>query len=105
MAAAAWCRPDSSDLAAQARQMGLYAARGLAGGGDALGVGLTFELFSHVTRFAGLKVVLLGLYNGQKLDAEPEADLVSYSRAVEARSPPKPNANSKPKLTYLLAYQ
>lgn len=72
----------------QARQMGLYAAQGLAGGGDALGAGLTFELFSHVTRFAGLKVVLLGLYNGQKLDGEPAADLVSYSRAIEARSPP-----------------
>ena len=68
--------------------MGLYAAQGLAGCGDALGAGLTFELFSHATRFAGLKVVLLGLYNGQKLDAEPESDLVSYSRAAEARSLP-----------------
>jgi hypothetical protein len=35
--------------------MGLYAAQGLAGGGDALGAGLTFELFSHATRFLGLK--------------------------------------------------
>ena len=35
--------------------MGLYAAQGLAGGGDALGAGLTFELFSHATRFPGLK--------------------------------------------------
>ncbi len=49
---------------AQARQMGLYAAQGLAGGGDALGAGLTFELFSHATRFLGLKARrprLLGL--------------------------------------------
>lgn len=27
-----------------------------------------FELFAHVTRFFGHKVVLLGLYNGQELD-------------------------------------
>ncbi|KAK9845833.1 hypothetical protein WJX81_003814 [Elliptochloris bilobata] len=71
----------------QARQMGLYAAQGLAGGGGMLGAGLTFELFSHATRFAGLKVVLLGLYNGQKLDAEPACDLISYSRATEGDQP------------------
>jgi hypothetical protein len=30
----------------------------------------------------GLKVVLLGRYNGQGLDHEPAADLVSYSRTT-----------------------
>jgi hypothetical protein len=31
------------------------------------------------------QVVLLGLYNGQKLEAEAADDLVSYSRALEVR--------------------
>jgi hypothetical protein len=30
-----------------------------------------------------LQVVLLGLYNGQRLEGEPETDLVSYSRVTE----------------------
>lgn len=30
-----------------------------------------------------LQVVLLGLYNGQRLEREPETDLVSYSRVTE----------------------
>ena len=29
------------------------------------------------------QVVLLGLYNGQRLESEPAADLVSYSRVTE----------------------
>ena len=29
-----------------------------------------FEMFAHVTKFFGYKVVLLGLFNGQKLDHE-----------------------------------
>lgn len=43
-----------------------------------------------MTRFAGQKVVLLGLYNGQKLDQEPDTDLVTYARATEVglQSPP-----------------
>ena len=48
-----------------------------------MGADMAFELFSHVTRFLGRKVVLLGLYNGQRLEAEPAADLVSYSRVDE----------------------
>lgn len=31
----------------------------------------------------GQKVVLLGLYNGQRLEQEPESDMVTYSRATE----------------------
>ena len=29
-----------------------------------------FEMFAHVTKFFGFKVVLLGLFNGQKLDRQ-----------------------------------
>ena len=32
-----------------------------------------------------LQVVLLGLYNGQRLEHEPNRDVVTYSRTVEAR--------------------
>jgi NAD(P)H-nitrite reductase large subunit len=43
--------------------------------------------FTHVTRFLGRKVVLLGLYNGQKLQQQPEGDVVMYSRVLDAGSP------------------
>lgn len=42
---------------------------------------MAFELFTHVTSFAGLKVVLLGRYNGQGLEAEPSEDIVLYCRS------------------------
>ena len=48
-----------------------------------MGSDMAFELFSHVTRFLGRTVVLLGLYNGQRLEGEPAEDLVSYSRVDE----------------------
>ncbi len=32
-----------------------------------------------------LQVILLGLYNGQRLDHEPSRDVVTYSRSVEVR--------------------
>ena len=67
----------------QARQMGLYAAHCMLGTPDAEGLGFAMELFAHVTRFLGKKVTLLGLYNGQRLDSEPEHDLVSYSRITQ----------------------
>ena len=34
----------------------------------------------------GEQVVLLGLYNGQRLEHEPEEDMVTYSRALKVRS-------------------
>jgi NAD(P)H-nitrite reductase large subunit len=40
----------------------------------------TFELFTHCTRFLGLRVVLLGRFNGQGLDAEA----IMYSRVDES---------------------
>jgi hypothetical protein len=42
--------------------------------------------FAHVTRFVGKKVVLLGLYNGQKLQDEPEQDLDMYLRVMNENS-------------------
>jgi hypothetical protein len=60
--------------------MGRLAACSMAGTADALSAGLHFELFTHCTRFLGTKVVLLGLYNGQRLAGEPEQDVVMYVR-------------------------
>ncbi|XP_022900987.1 pyridine nucleotide-disulfide oxidoreductase domain-containing protein 1 [Onthophagus taurus] len=55
----------------QARQMGNYAAKCMSGDFNKEEVILQdfcFELFTHTTRLFGYKVILLGLYNGQKLD-------------------------------------
>ena len=70
----------------QARQMGLYAAHCMLGSTADTGTGFAFELFTHATHFMGQKVVLLGLYNGQRLENEPESDIVMYSRASEVSS-------------------
>lgn len=58
----------------QARQMGMYAAKSMAGSlaGEEVLQDFCFELFSHVTRFFGYKVVLLGLFNGQTLNRQYE---------------------------------
>ena len=69
----------------QARAQGLYAAKCMSGRADPLELGLPFELFSHVTRFCGQKVVLLGLYNGQCLNAEPPEDIVTYARTLGSK--------------------
>jgi pyridine nucleotide-disulfide oxidoreductase domain-containing protein 1 len=57
----------------QAVATGRAAAAGMAayllGDGSAPDVGLEFELFTHVTRFFGQKVALLGRYNAQGLDS------------------------------------
>lgn len=70
----------------QARQMGGYAARCMAADRDgALREVLQdfcFEMFTHVTRFFGHKVVLLGLHNGQKLQ---HGDWEMMLRAVKGR--------------------
>jgi len=60
----------------QARNQGIYTARSMVGMVDELerdDGGVAFELFAHMTRFLGFKVVLLGLYNGQGLGAAYEA--------------------------------
>ena len=41
-----------------------------------------FEMFAHVTKFFDYKVVLLGLYNGQKLDNQYEV-LLRVTPGVE----------------------
>lgn len=66
----------------QARNMGFWAAQCMAGISNDTGFDIGFEVFSHVTRFVGKKVVLLGLYNGQGLENEPDTDLVSYTRVT-----------------------
>ena len=65
--------------------MGMYAAYCMQGSTADTGTGFAFELFTHATQFMGQKVVLLGLYNGQGLEKEPESDIVMYSRASEVR--------------------
>ena len=68
----------------QARMMGMYAARCMLGDADEdIAFGINMELFTHVTSFCGMKVVLLGLYNGQTLEECAEEDFVSYTRATE----------------------
>lgn len=58
----------------QARQMGLYAAKAMAASlyKEPILQDFCFELFTHVTTFFGYKVVLLGLFNGQKLNNDYE---------------------------------
>lgn len=56
----------------------------MAGVDEETGASMAFEIFTHVTSFAGHKVVLLGRYNAQGLDDEPAEDIRSYCRT----SPP-----------------
>ncbi|XP_012280693.1 pyridine nucleotide-disulfide oxidoreductase domain-containing protein 1 [Orussus abietinus] len=58
----------------QAQQMGRYAAKAMVSTlrDEEFLQDFCFELFTHVTKFFGYKVVLLGLYNGQKLDRNYE---------------------------------
>ena len=69
----------------QARQMGLYA--GLCIGADinqtSAELYFNFDLFAHVTHFFGYKVVLLGLYNGQRLDQSQCQTLVRVTPQKE----------------------
>lgn len=53
----------------QARFLGTYAAQCMENVEDNYGTDQHLELFAHVTRFFGLKVVLLGRYNGQQCGA------------------------------------
>ncbi|CAB0031031.1 unnamed protein product [Trichogramma brassicae] len=58
----------------QAHQMGRYAAKSMVHSfkNEEFMQDFCFELFTHVTKFFGYKVVLLGLYNGQKLNNDYE---------------------------------
>eukprot|EP00092_Neocalanus_flemingeri_P008377 GFUD01009033.1.p1 GENE.GFUD01009033.1~~GFUD01009033.1.p1 ORF type:complete len:491 (+),score=165.10 GFUD01009033.1:159-1475(+) len=68
----------------QARQMGMHAAKAMVthADGEELELDFCFEMFAHVTKFFGHKVVLLGLYNGQKLDRQYEV-LLRVTPGVE----------------------
>ncbi|CAL8133621.1 unnamed protein product [Orchesella dallaii] len=76
----------------QARQMGLYAGKSMflsaqneLNPDDATEIDLDFcfECFSHVTRFFGFKVVLLGLFNGQGLDKAKQHLLIRCTKNLE----------------------
>ena len=81
------CRWFQMRLWSQAAASGAYAARVMAGEADELASGFNFELFTHATRFLGQKVVLLGCYNGQGLEGEPESDVVTYARSDDPSAP------------------
>lgn len=68
----------------QAHQMGLYAAKAMVTNlkGDELLQDFCFELFTHVTKFFGFKVILLGLFNGQRLDKNYEI-LLRVTKGLE----------------------
>ncbi|GAV05195.1 hypothetical protein RvY_15363 [Ramazzottius varieornatus] len=61
-------------LWSQARQMGSYAAKCMVAkwNNEEITLDFGFEMFSHATRFFGFKVILLGLFNGQRLGKEYE---------------------------------
>ena len=68
----------------QARQMGIMAARAMVAHtqGEQIQLDFCFEMFAHLTRFFDFKVVLLGLFNGQKLENDYEV-LLRVTPGVE----------------------
>ncbi|KAG5884299.1 hypothetical protein JTB14_006307 [Gonioctena quinquepunctata] len=68
----------------QARQMGCYAAKCMVGHMNKEEVlqDFCFEMFAHSTRLFGHKVILLGLYNGQKLGTDYEI-LIRMTKGME----------------------
>lgn len=58
----------------QARQMGMYAGKSMVASlkNEPICQDFCFEIFTHVTKLFGFKVILLGLFNGQKLGNEYE---------------------------------
>lgn len=71
-------------LWSQARSMGLRAAHCMLGVEDQMASDLPFEMFVHVTRFLGKRVIFLGCYNGQKLEQDDGTDdsIRLYSRVA-----------------------
>lgn len=68
----------------QAHQMGAYAAKCMSGALNKEEVlqDFCFEIFAHSTKLFGYKVILLGLYNGQKLGNDYEI-LLRMTKGVE----------------------
>ena len=71
-------------LWSQARFMGLRAAHCMLNIQDQMASDLPFDLFIHVTHFLGKRIVLLGCFNGQKLNDEDEdgSSICLYSRVL-----------------------
>lgn len=69
-------------LWSQARSMGLRAAHCMLNVDDQMASDLPFEVFLHVTYFLGKRIVLLGCFNGQKLENanEDKESIYFYSR-------------------------
>ncbi|XP_033739576.1 pyridine nucleotide-disulfide oxidoreductase domain-containing protein 1-like [Pecten maximus] len=58
----------------QARQMGAYTAQCMVAKvrGEVISLDFCFEMFAHVTKFFGFKVILLGKFNAQGLEGNHE---------------------------------
>ena len=76
----------------QARQMGLLAGKSMVTSNtntspenfkDQDEPDFAFEIFAHVTRFFGFKVVLLGLYNAQGLESGSYEYLIRCTKNLE----------------------
>lgn len=65
--------------------MGAYAARAMVAHSNSEDISLDFcfEMFAHVTKFFGYKVVLLGLYNGQGLHVSQYEVLLRCTKGEE----------------------
>lgn len=68
----------------QAHQMGAYAAKSMSGAfnNEEVLQDFCFEIFAHSTRLFGYKVILLGLFNGQKLGRDYEI-LLRMTKGME----------------------
>lgn len=68
----------------QAHQMGAYAAKSMSGAfnNEEVLQDFCFEIFAHSTKLFGYKVILLGLFNGQKLGRDYEI-LLRMTKGVE----------------------
>ncbi|XP_056631285.1 pyridine nucleotide-disulfide oxidoreductase domain-containing protein 1 isoform X1 [Diorhabda sublineata] len=68
----------------QARQMGSYAAKAMVGhlNNEEVLQDFCFEMFAHSTKLFGYKVILLGLFNGQKLGTNYEI-LIRMTKGLE----------------------
>ena len=56
-------------------------------GGEDVTLDFCFELFAHVTKFFGYKVVLLGLYNSQGLDTSQYEVLLRCTKGERSHDP------------------
>ena len=84
-----WRQPNWHQIRlwSQARLSGTFAAACMTGASqEELDLDASFELFAHTTTFFGQRVVLLGRYNGQGIDAD-DSSCVNYSR----QTPPGPD--------------